>query len=391
MRPDFGGLDSYLDTVGADGYLIDAASDNADQRYLSGYDAADPFISLYADGTIFLLFWGTDYFTAREESHADRVYHAGDYDYQGYGSLGEQRRVLGQFVRDHDVQSVAVPERFPLGSATALQNASIDVIRDTAGFIANLRARKLDYEIAAIRDSIRAAETGFQQVETLLAEADVVDGRLKYGGELLTADRLRRELKWTMLNHGFELPVSVVAAGTDTAEPHGQSHGPIVVDEPVLVDLGPIDQEAGYYGDLTRTFLRGEPPQQLAEWYNLVRDALTEAVDAIGPGVTGHEINDVLCSYFEDRGINTLRSDPDIERGVLHYMGHGIGLDVHEGPLCAPDGGELEPGNVLAVEPAIYEPGLGGIRLEDDILVTEAGCENLTTFPKEFVVTPPTE
>lgn len=388
MRPDFYELDSHLDTVGADGYLIDAASDDADQRYLSGYDAADPFISLYADGSIYLLFWGTDYYTAREESHADRVYHPADYGYDGYGSLEEQRRVLGRFVRDHDVRSVAVPERFPLGSATGLRNASIEVIRDTDGFIANLRSRKSDDEIDAVRDSIRAAEAGFQQVETLLAEAIVADGWLEHGGERLTADRLRRELRWTMLNDGFDLPVSVVAAGTDTAEPHGQSHGPIAVDEPVLVDLGPVDQETGYYADLTRTFVRGEPPQQLAEWYDLVRDALAEAVNAIGPGVTGHEVNDLMCSYFEDRGISTLRSDPGIESGVLHYMGHGIGLDVHEDPLCAPDGGELEPGNVLAVEPAVYEPGLGGVRLEDDIIVTETGCRHLTTYPKELVVDP---
>lgn len=387
MRPDFGKLDSQLDTMGVDGYLIDAGSDDADQRYLSGYDATDPFISLYADGSINLLFWGTDYFTAREESHADRVYRSADYGYQGFGSLEEQRRVLGQFVRDHDVQSVAVPERFPLGSATALQNASIDVIRDTEGLIANLRTRKLDNEIDAIRDSIRAAEAGFRWAETLLVEADLVDGQLEHSGELLTADRLRLELKWMMLKNRCDLPVSVVAAGAETAEPHGQSHGPIAIDEPVLIDLGPVDQETGYYADLTRTFVRGEPPQQLAQWYDLVRDALAEAVDCISPGVTGHEINDVLCSYFEDRGISTLRSDSGIERGVLHYMGHGIGLEVHEGPLCVPDSGELEPGDVLAVEPAVYEPGLGGVRLEDDILVTESGCKNLTTYPKEIVVT----
>lgn len=386
MRPDFGELDSQLDTMGVDGYLIDASSDDADQRYLSGYDAADPFISLYADESIYLLFWGTDYFTAREESHADRVYRPADYGYQGYGSLEEQRRVLGQFVRDHDVRSVVVPERFPLGSAAALENSSIDVSRDTEGLVADLRTRKLAHEIDAIRGSIRAAESGFQRVETLLAEAEAVDGQLELGGELLTADRLRRELKWTMLENGFDLPVSVVAVGPETAEPHGQSHGPIGVDEPVLIDLGPVDQDTGYYADLTRTFVRGEPPEKLAERYALVRDALAEAVDCIGPGVTGHVVNDVLCSYFEDRGISTLRSDSDIERGVLHYMGHGIGLDVHEGPLCAPDGGELEPGNVLALEPAIYEPGLGGIRLEDDILVTEDGCRNLTTYPKELVV-----
>lgn len=386
MRPDFGELDSQLEAMGADGYLIDAGSDVADQRYLAGYDAADPFISLYADGSINLLFWGTDYFTAREESHADRVYRPADYGYQGYGSLEEQQRVLGRFVRDHDVRSVAVPERFPLGSAAAVENASIDVIRDTEGLIADLRTRKLDAEIDAIRDSIHAAEAGFMRVETLLAEAEVVDGQLEHGGELLTADRLRRELKWTMLTNGCDLPVSVVAAGSDTADPHGQSHGPIGIDEPVLIDLGPVAQETGYFADLTRSFVRGEPPPQLAEWYDLVRDALAEAVDAIGPGVTGHEVNDLLCSYFEGRGISTLRSESEIERGVLHYMGHGIGLDVHEGPLCAPDGGELEPGNVLAVEPAVYEPGLGGIRLEDDILVTETGCETLTTYPKEFVV-----
>jgi len=386
MEYDLSGLSAFLDDRDADGYLLDDGAGNADQRYLSGHDAEDPFLTLYTPETTRLLFWGSDYFSATDRSRADEVYRAADYGYHGYGSLDERHRVTGEFVADHGVETVVVPERFPLGTAEALAAAGIAVQRDGSDVLTQLRSRKAPDEVAALRDAVAATEAAYAAVEETLASASVVDGHLAVDGDALTVAALSREITATLLDRNYLLVDPLVACGSDTAEPHGRSTGPIPAGEPIQLDLIPRDVTTGYYADVSRAFVRGEPDGRLREWYDLVDEALDRAEAVVGPDVTGPEVNDVLCSFFEERGFATPRTDDSIERGVLHYMGHGVGLDVHELPLCTPDGGDLEPGNVITVEPGLYDPDLGGVRLEDVLLVTEDGCENLTSYPRTFQV-----
>ena len=137
---------------------------------------------------------------------------------------------------------------------------------------------------------------------------------------------------------------------------------------------------------MTRTFVRGTPDAVVRERYGATLDAMEAAFDAIEAGVTGEAVHDAVCDAYEARGYETLRSDPAAETGFIHGTGHGVGLDVHELPRLAPDGGELEAGNVVTVEPGLYDPAIGGVRIEDLVVVTEDGYENLTGYPKQLVV-----
>jgi Xaa-Pro aminopeptidase len=157
-----------------------------------------------------------------------------------------------------------------------------------------------------------------------------------------------------------------------------------VAGEPIIVDIFPRDKETRYHGDLTRTFCRGEPGDTLAEWYRLTADAKAAALDAIEPGVTGEAVHDAACDVYEDAGLPTLRSDDEAETGFIHSTGHGVGLEVHELPRLAPDGGELEPGHVVTVEPGLYDPDVGGVRIEDLVVVTAEGYENLTDYQESL-------
>jgi len=224
------------------------------------------------------------------------------------------------------------------------------------------------------------------RAEALLAGADVGDGVLHHEGEPLTAEAIKREIERALLESGCSEEDTIVAAAEHGADPHDRGSGPIPADALVVVDVFPRSKETKYHGDLTRTFVRGEASETMQTWYEDTRDAMDAAFDAIEPGVTGEAVHDVVCDVYEARGHETLRSNPAAETGFIHGTGHGVGLDVHELPRLAPGGGELEVGNVVTVEPGLYDPAVGGVRIEDLVVVTEDGYENLTECPKRLVL-----
>ncbi|MEM4782318.1 MAG: Xaa-Pro peptidase family protein [Halalkalicoccus sp.] len=381
MDPDLSKLDRSLD---ADGYLIDADSSDSDQRYLSGFDAHDPFFTLY-DGETHLLVSGLEYGRARKESRADSVSRYADYDYQ-YGSPEERQRMLAEFLADFEVSSLAVPARFPLATADGLRDRGIAVEAETDDVITEIRAVKTDDEIDHIREAQRANEAAMERAETLLREAAVENGLLVHEGRELTSERLRREIEIVLLERDHALDETIVACGAHAADPHDRGSGPLRAGETIVIDVFPKSKETNYHADMTRTFVVGEPSARAREWYDRTAEAKEAALSAIEPGATGEDVHDAVCEVYEEAGLPTLRSDPATETGFIHSTGHGIGLDVHELPRLAPGGAELEPGHVVTVEPGLYDPAVGGIRIEDLVVVTESGSENLTEYPEEFVV-----
>jgi Xaa-Pro aminopeptidase len=137
---------------------------------------------------------------------------------------------------------------------------------------------------------------------------------------------------------------------------------------------------------MTRTFVKGKPDAEIREWYDLTREAYETALRTIEAGVTGEAVDGAVCDVFEREGYPTLRTDESTEDGFFHATGHGVGLAVHESPSLNRFGGELQPGHVVTVEPGLYEQGTGGVRLEDLLVVTETGYENLNDYRRELGV-----
>lgn len=383
MDPDLSDLDAFLDGE-ADGYLIDADSSDSDQRYLSGFDAHDPFFTLYT-GETHLLVSGLEYGRAKTESRAESVSRYSDYDYQ-YGSPEERYRMLADFLADHGVSSLSVPVRFPLASADGLRDRGVEITAETDDVITGIRAVKTDAEIDFIREAQRANEEAMARAETLLREATVEDGILVHDGRELTSERVRREIEIALLERDHALDETIVACGAHAADPHDRGSGPLRAGETIVIDIFPKSKETNYHADMTRTVSVGDPSERARAWYDLTAEAKAAALDAIEPGATGEEVHDAVCEVYEEAGEPTLRSDPATETGFIHSTGHGIGLDVHELPRLAPGGPELEPGHVITVEPGLYDPDVGGVRIEDLVVVTENGYENLTDYPEEFVL-----
>ncbi|WP_115862932.1 M24 family metallopeptidase [Halorussus litoreus] len=386
MDPDLSPLDDALADAGADGYLVVADSGDSDQRYLSGFGAPDEFVTLYTPEGTFLLVSGLEYGRAKSESRADEVARLSEYGFQElvgeYDRAEAMARTIAAFLADHGVESVATGERFPLGTADALREQGVSVEVLDGDVVTRIRSVKTDDEVEHVHEAQRANEAAMARAEEMIAEASVdEDGMLHHDGEALTSERVTEEIEVTLLRRGCALDETIVACGADAADPHDRGSGPLRAGETIIIDIFPQNKATKYHGDMTRTFVKGEPSEEIQRRYDATYEAFEAALDALEPGVTGAAVHDAVCDVYEREGYATLRSDPDTETGFIHSTGHGIGLDVHELPRVSPDGGELEPGHVVTIEPGLYDPDVGGVRIEDLVVVTEDGYENLTDYP----------
>jgi len=183
-----------------------------------------------------------------------------------------------------------------------------------------------------------------------------------------------------LLAHGCRGVDTIVSCGPETALPHNTGSGPLLENEPIVIDIFPRDELSGYYADMTRTVVKGEPSPEIREMYDAVRDAKTLAAAEVRAGAAGADLYNAVVEFFRDRGYE---SDT---RGFIHSLGHGVGLEVHEEPSLGPRGGALAVGNVVTIEPGLYYPGTGGVRLEDMGAVTETDFDRFTQYEEELTL-----
>jgi len=286
------------------------------------------------------------------------------------------------------IARAAVPPNFPVALADRLRADGLEIEPDADLFTLRRRA-KTAAELEGVRRAQRAAEAGMRAAaEMLRAARDTGDGNpLELDGEVLTAERLRDAIRHTFDEAGAASDEILVAPGAQSAVGHVMGSGPILAGQPLVIDLWPQDRASACFADMTRTFVVGEPPEQVARWHTLCREALERSTAAVRPGVHGRDVFGVACDVFEAAGIPTQRTKAqgeELRDGFFHALGHGVGLEVHEAPGLGRIGEPLVAGDVLAIEPGSYEQGFGGVRLEDLVLVTDDGGEVLTDFPYDL-------
>lgn len=303
----------------------------------------------------------------------------------GYDELlagGEERdatelEVYARACRELGVRETAVPPGFPLGLADRLRGDGIDIRVDGDLFKARRRV-KTETELAGIRRAQSACEEAMTAARELL----------RAGGDL-SSEAIRARIEEVFTERGVVADQIIVSHGPQSAIGHEEGSGPIARGEPVVIDLFPRDRASGCYADMTRTFVAGEPSDELREYHRLCREALDRVLPEIRPGARGADLHRLVCELFHEHGHPTQLSKTPGEvllDGFFHGLGHGVGLEVHEDPALGRGGTELVAGDVVAVEPGLYRSGYGGCRLEDLVLVTEDGCENLTDFPYDLEV-----
>ena len=288
--------------------------------------------------------------------------------------------------RELGVVEAAVPASFPVGLADFLRDHGIELRVDRELFDRRRRAKN-EAELAGIRRAQKACEAGLDAARELLRRAQQDGDGLDVDGEPLTSERLKRVIEDVFADHDVEAGSMIVSHGPQTAVGHDMGSGQIHVDEPVVFDLFPKDKQTGCYADMTRTYVVGEPSDEVKEWHRLVKEALDRSTAEVKPGANGRALYELVCDIFQSAGYKTqLNKEPGevLEDGFFHGLGHGVGLEVHEDPSLGRTGHDLIPGDVITVEPGLYRAGYGGLRLEDLVLVTEAGHEVITDYPYEL-------
>jgi Xaa-Pro aminopeptidase len=288
--------------------------------------------------------------------------------------------------RELGIESVVAPPTFPLEIADHLRAGGVEVRADREVF-ARRRRVKSEHELAGIRRAQRACEAAMDGARDLLRRAEPNGQGLVVDGVPLTSERLKAAIEIVFSEHGVTAEESIVSHGAQTAVGHHMGSGPIAAGEPIVLDLFPRDRESGCYADMTRTFVVGEPPEELVRYQRLVKDALDASLAAVRPGVNGTAVYRLVCELFQEHGFQTQLSKPPgevLENGFFHGLGHGVGLEVHEEPNLGRAGGELVAGDVITLEPGLYRKGFGGCRLEDLVIVTEDGAETVTSYPYDL-------
>jgi Xaa-Pro aminopeptidase len=284
------------------------------------------------------------------------------------------------------LDEATVPSDFPLELADRLRAAGATLEVDRHLFEARRRV-KSEAELAGIRRAQAAAEAGMRAAAELLRRAEPNGSGVVADGEPVTCELVKDVIRAAVGRGGASADALIVAHGAQSASGHDMGSGPIGPNEPVIIDLWPLDLESACFADMTRTFVIGEAPDELRRYYELTRESLARSLAAVRPGVAGKELFRLSSEPYERAGLPTqLTKAPGqvLEEGYFHSLGHGVGLDVHEAPLLgrAPD--VLLAGDVITLEPGCYRPGFGGCRLEDLVLVTDDGAELLTDFPYEL-------
>lgn len=371
--------------------LVSESYNTADMYYATHFLFPDPAILVDpGDGNSLIVCTDFERDVAARQSKAARVRGFRDYgsdelvdkpDYEWGAEL--TLRVL----RREDITRAVTTNDLPLYIADYLRANGVDLICHPH-LLRDARERKDAAEVAAIEIAQRATERAMRAAVQVVAEATIgAEGILEHDGRPVTSERLRAAIDASLLEDGCSADGTITASGPDSAEPHNCGAGPVRAGQPIVIDIFPRHQEHRYFADMTRTICKGHPSDEIARMYDTTNQALDLALGLIRPGVTGKSVYDAVCRFYEDHGYQTyLRDGKMPENGLTHSLGHGIGLEVHEGPHLSRKENELRAGEVITVEPGLYFKGLGGVRIEDAVVVTDDGCRNLTDFEKVLVV-----
>ena len=365
--------------------LIYAASEQcADLWYESGFSAPDPFLWFEVDGQRHIVVSALEVGRAMKQARGDVEVISFAEAKKRWGisekSSMPTEEVIVAMSSTLGVKSWEVPADFPFGLAEKLQRSGLALT--SCEMFSPTRQQKTVSEVEKIKAAIRMTEKGLERAYGILREATVGrDGVLEWNGSVLTAEALGAEINIAIARLGGNAAGTITASGQQGADPHCQGFGPIHADEPIVMDVFPRDGRTGYFGDLTRTVVKGTASDIVRKTYETVRKAQRLAFGMIRAGVPGSEPHLAVEAFFAKSGFDTDKAASPA-RGFFHGLGHGIGLEIHEGLSLSPRNPKpLEAGNVVTVEPGLYYPEWGGIRIEDDVLVTENGCEKLSNLP----------
>ena len=364
--------------------MVSGSMHNADMYYATHFLAVDPFIYLRVphEGKDILIVSQMEYERAIKESTVTKIRSSLD-----YGRDLKTEELITKILLEEHINAIEVPRDFPLFTAEELRKSGIEVVPvDEEQILTKEREIKDENEIDCMRKAQRATEHAMGIAIAAIKKSSVRDNILIENGEVLTSEKIKAYIEHALIDSGCTCDGGepIVACGKRAADPHFTGTGSLLADEPIIIDIFPRLKRERYYADMTRTVVKGEPEKAIKEMYEAVLAAQNAALARVKEGVTCKTLHNLVCDVFEERGYGTIRKSS--KKGFIHSTGHGVGLDLHENPRVADNDYELRKGNVITIEPGLYDPEVGAVRLEDMVLVRKNGCENLTKFEKKLMI-----
>lgn len=360
--------------------------------YRTGFIAPDPIVVIDRGGDDVTL-WASslEEGRARKEARVKTVRCTSELTFSGkmkdVGNDHDAASILLETIlQEHGITSVDVDGDFPVRNADYLREHGIDVHTRGDLFQRERRIKTAD-EIAWITETENAGMAALQKAIDAIAAAEIRDGLLYRDGTPLSGNDLIFTVESSLLENNCTTADSICCGGPESANPHCLASPVLRVGLPIVLDIYPFHKKTRYWGDMTRTVVRGTPPPEVDAMWEAVLEAQQAGLDAVRPGVNARDVHRACCEVFKKRGYASLGKDyRDIPSTAkfIHGTGHGLGLEIHEFPRVGDLDEILEEGDVVTVEPGLYDPQFGGIRIEDLVVVTKDGCRNLTTLPKVF-------
>jgi len=363
--------------------------------YKTGFLAPDPIVYLEQNGKGTLYTNVMEFERARKQSRvtdvhtffeipAARAWASAPSEFDGFAGM------IKEILKTHGIDAVDVEPDFPTFLADRLRQADV-AVQPRGDLFSEMRRRKRPDEVEIIAQVEAAGLEGLRAAIRLIAQSQPdKEGILRIGAEALTSERLTGAIESRLLELGCTTEDTIAAAGPQSADPHAHGTGPIRAGQPIVLDIYPFSKASRYWGDLTRTVVRGPIPAGLRQMHEAVLRAQETGLRMVRPGVQGSEIHRAICKLFREAGYASLPpefSEPPSAARFIHGTGHGLGLEVHEAPrIGVSEGQVLQEGDVVTIEPGLYDPAVGGVRIEDLVVVTADGCRNLTPFPKDLEV-----
>lgn len=363
--------------------IIASSEGDANLYYATRFMAPDDFVFMQIRGRRHLLMSDLEVDRARSQAKVHQVHSLSKlakafkekYDKRpGYLDLIEE------FAKSQKAVEFTVPANFPLSFADPLRQRGFKIGFKPDPFFEE-RTVKSKEEIQAVTKALRFTEKAVAKAILAMKKSVIRRGRLYLDGSVLTSERIKKIINVSLMEDGCIAAHSIVACGIDCVDPHNQGSGPLYAHQSIIMDIFPRDSETRYFADLSRTVVRGKASPKLKKMFAAVLEGQDIAFRAIRNGVDGSLIHGAIQKRFEELGFKTGLMNGRVQ-GFFHGTGHGLGLDIHEDPRISIGKYILKTNQIVTVEPGLYYEDAGGIRLEDDVLVTKTGCLNLAKLPK---------
>jgi len=356
--------------------------------YATGFPAPDPFVFIRNGNEKIMITSDLELDRAKSESNVDKVLSLTQYE-----KIARKRgnssacliEIVATALGDMDIKQLQVPTNFSVEYADFLRKSGFRLKVKKEPFF-DSREIKNDKEIGHIVKTLRNTEKALEKAIDYIRKSKIKDDFLfSTRNSQITSESIRQMINVELMKRGCAAKHTIVSCGEQSCVPHNTGSGPLRANESIIFDVFPKDEQTGYYADISRTVVKGKASMSLKKMYKAVADAQELVFKSAANGARGDVIHRKVMKHLTSLGFKTGKAKGKMQ-GFFHGTGHGVGLDVHELPRISKTKCTLKTGNIVTVEPGLYYPGVGGVRLEDMVLITDDGCTNLTKSPKVLEV-----